>query len=94
MMAAMRYMVVERFKAGRAPDIYRRLVEKGRMMPESLHYVDSFISEDFSMCWQVMETDDFASFEQWMQHWRDVMDFQIVPVLSSADARKRALGSD
>ena len=90
----MRYMVIERFKPGRAADIYRRLAEKGRMMPDSLRYVDSFIAEDFVTCWQVMETDDFSSFEQWMQNWRDVMEFQIVPVLSSAEARKRALGAD
>lgn len=89
----MHYMVIERFKPGRVADIYRRLVERGRMMPESLRYVDSFISADLATCWQVMETDDYGSFESWMSNWRDVMDFEIVPVLSSAEARARALGS-
>jgi hypothetical protein len=87
-------MVIERFKPGRAADIYRRLAEKGRMMPATLHYVDSFITTDLSMCWQIMETDDKTDFEPWMNAWRDLMEFQIVPVESSSEARKRALGAD
>jgi Domain of unknown function (DUF3303) len=80
----MLYMVIERFKD--APAIYRRLREKGRMMPEGLSYVSSWIDLDFNVCWQLMQTEDFSLFEQWIGNWRDLMDFEIVPVRTSAEA--------
>jgi Domain of unknown function (DUF3303) len=80
----MLYMVIERFKD--APAIYARLREKGRMMPEGLSYVSSWIDSDFKTCWQLMQTDDFALFQQWIDNWRDLMDFEIVPVRTSAEA--------
>jgi hypothetical protein len=84
--AAMRnmlYMVVERFKD--APAIYRRLREKGRMMPEGLKYVSSWIDRDLKTCWQVMETEEFVLLERWIDNWKDLMDFEIVPVRTSAE---------
>ncbi len=83
---AMLYMVIERFKEGAAPEIYRRFREKGRMMPGGLEYVSSWIDLDFKICWQLMQTEDFALFEQWIANWRDLMDFEIVPVRTSAEA--------
>ncbi len=80
----MLYMVIERFK--NAPEIYRRLHDKGRMMPDGLNYVSSWIAHDLKTCWQIMETDDFALFDRWMDNWRDLMDFEIVPVRTSAEA--------
>jgi len=82
----MLYMVIERFKEGAAPEIYRRFGEKGRMMPEGLDYVSSWIDLDLKICWQLMQTADFALFDQWIDNWRDLMDFEIVPVRSSAEA--------
>jgi len=82
----MLYMVIERFK--NAPEIYRRLRDKGRMMPEGLNYVSSWIADDLKMCWQVMETDDFALFDRWIDIWRDVMDFEIVPVRTSVEVKE------
>lgn len=82
----MLYMVIERFKD--APAIYKRLEEKGRMMPEGLHYVSSWIDHDFKICWQLMKTEDFALFDQWIDNWRDLMDFEIVPVRTSAEVRE------
>jgi hypothetical protein len=82
----MLYMVIERFKEGAAPEIYRRFREKGRMMPAGLDYVSSWIDLDFKICWQLMQTENFALFEQWTTNWRDLMDFQIVPVRTSAEA--------
>jgi Protein of unknown function (DUF3303) len=79
----MLYMVIEHFK--NAPEIYRRLRDKGRMMPEGLHYVSSWIAKDLKTCWQVMETDDFALFDRWIDNWRDLVDFEIVPVRTSAE---------
>lgn len=87
----MRYMVVERFRPGKVGEIYRRFAEKGRMMPEGLHYVESWITDDLSMCYQLMETNDFALFAQWTRNWDDLADFEIVPVISSAQAREKVL---
>jgi hypothetical protein len=82
----MLYMVIERFKEGVAPEIYRRFRESGRMMPEGLEYISSWIDLDFQICWQLMRTEDFALFGQWIASWRDLIDFQIVPVRTSAEA--------
>lgn len=84
----MHYMVIERFTHGPEP-IYRRLAEKGRMMPDGLVYVSSWITDDLSTCYQVMETDDPAHFEDWIAHWSDLMEFEVRPVLSSAEVRAR-----
>ena len=82
----MLYMVIERFKEGAALEIYRRFREKGRMMPEGLEFISSWIDLDFKTCWQLMQTEDFALFDQWIANWRDLIDFQIVPVRTSAKA--------
>jgi hypothetical protein len=82
----MLYMVIERFKD--APAIYKRLAQKGRMMPEGLNYVSSWIDHSVNTCWQVMETEDFVVLERWIDNWKDLMDFEIVPVHTSADVRE------
>jgi hypothetical protein len=81
----MLYMVIERFNEGAAPEIYGRFREKGRMIPEGLKYLSSWISDDLKTCWQVMETDDFALFDCWIDNWRDLMQFEIVPVRTSTE---------
>jgi hypothetical protein len=82
----MLYMVIERFKKGAAPEIYRRFREKGRMMPNGLEYVSSWIDLDLKICFQLMQTEDFALFDPWMENWKDLMEFEIVPVRTSAEA--------
>jgi hypothetical protein len=82
----MLYMVIEQFKD--TPAIYQRFAEKGRLMPDGLNYVSSWIADDRKTCWQLMETHDFALFDQWTANWRDLMDFEIVPVRSSAEMRE------
>jgi len=79
----MHYMVIEQFKD--APAIYRRLSEKGRMMPEGLNYVSSWIDHNLKTCWQVTETEDFVLLERWIDNWKDLMDFKIIPVRTSAE---------
>jgi Protein of unknown function (DUF3303) len=83
---SMLYMVIEQFKDG--PAIYRRLDEKGRMMPEGLEYVSSWIDVDLKTCWQLMRTDDESLFRAWTKNWKDLIDFQIVPVRTSAEVRE------
>lgn len=80
-------MVIERCKGGAAPEIYRRFREKGRMMPEGLEYVSSWISDDLKTCWQVMQTDNREKFEQWTRNWDDLMEFEIVEVRTSGEMR-------
>ena len=82
------WMVVERFKGGDAVPVYRRFRETGRLAPDGLRYVASWVAHDFRVCWQVMEADDPALLEAWMERWRDLVDFEVVPVRSSADAAK------
>jgi hypothetical protein len=82
----MLYMVIERFKD--APAIYRRVREKGRMMPEGLEYVSSWVDRDLTTCWQVMRTDDESLFQRWIDNWKDLVDFEIVPVRTSTDVRE------
>jgi hypothetical protein len=82
----MLWMIVERFRSGDAVPVYRRFRERGRMAPAGLHYVNSWVTEDFSTCYQVMECDDRALIETWIENWRDLVDFEIYPVLPSAQA--------
>ncbi len=80
------WMIVERFRNGDALPVYRRFRERGRMAPLGLRYVASWVSEDFTTCYQVMEADDRALLDQWMANWNDLVDFEIVPVMTSAQA--------
>jgi hypothetical protein len=82
----MLYMVIEQFKD--APAIYKRLDEKGRMMPEGLKYVSSWIDHNLKTCWQVMETEDFVLLERWIDNWKDLMEFEIHAVHSSTEVRE------
>jgi hypothetical protein len=81
----MLYMVVEHFKKEAAPEIYRRFREKGRMMPDGLEYVSSWIAADLAICYQLMQTDDANLFPCWTDNWKDLMDFEIVPVRTSTE---------
>ena len=83
-------MVVEHFLQGPRP-VYERAAERGRMLPEGLHYVESWIDERLDRCFQLMETDDPRLFEEWTAAWADLAEFEIVPVLGSAEASQRAL---
>ena len=87
----MRYMVIETFRRGPRP-VYERARDRGRMLPEGLRYVESWVDEGLGRCFQLMETHDPALFETWAAEWDDLAEFEIVPVLASADAAARVLG--
>ena len=82
----MLYMVIERFKAGAAPEIYRRARDHGRMMPDGLEYVSSWVDLEFKTCYQLMRTEDASLFAVWTDAWKDLVEFEIAPVRTSAEA--------
>jgi Protein of unknown function (DUF3303) len=88
--ALVRYMVIETFTQGARP-VYERARDRGRMLPDGLRYIESWIEEGFGRCFQLMETDDPALFDRWTAQWDDLADFEIVPVMASAEAAGRAL---
>jgi hypothetical protein len=79
----MKYMIIETFKAGMADKIYGRFNEKGRMLPDEVHYLDSWLSTDRRKCFQLMEADRFELIEEWICKWDDLMEFEIVSVQDS-----------
>lgn len=81
----MQFMVVERLRNQDAKAIYRRLREQGRMMPEGLTFVSSFVAADFSRCFQLMECSDVALLQRWVAQWSDIMAFDIVPVVTGKE---------
>ena len=78
----MLYMVIEEFRDPRA--VYRRLRDKGRQEPRGVSYVDSWVTPDTTRCFQIMEADDRALLEEWMSQWRDLVEFEVVPIVASA----------
>ena len=79
----MLFMVIERFKNRDAKPVYRRVLEKGRLMPEGLIYRESWIEANFERCFQLMECDDVALLQEWILEWQDLTDFEIVAVAES-----------
>ena len=84
----MLYMVIERFHPGAAPEIYRRVRDRGRQLPDGLEYVDSWVDLDYARCFQLMRTADPSLFDAWCAAWRDLGDFEVVPVRTSAEAAR------
>ena len=84
------YMVIERFLHGPGP-VYARAAERGRMLPDGLHYVDSWIVDDepLDRCFQLMETDDPTLFDVWTERWADLVTFEVLPVIPSTEASAR-----
>ena len=82
----MLYMVIERFKNRDAKAVYRRFRDKGRLAPEGLVYVDSWVETNFDRCFQLMECQDVQLLRQWAAKWSDLVDFEFVPVRRSREA--------
>lgn len=85
----MQYMVIETFRNDDARPVYRRFRERGRLAPDGLRYVSSWVTDDFRRCYQVMECEDVALLNEWISHWRDLVDFEVIPVVTSAEAVER-----
>ena len=85
----MLYMVVEHFKNRDALPVYRRFRERGRLAPEGLIYLSSWVDERFHRCFQLMETDDRSLLDQWIAEWSDIVDFEVFPVMTSQEATRK-----
>jgi hypothetical protein len=82
----MQYVVIERFRGGDPVPVYRRFRDRGRMAPDGLRYVASWVTQDLSTCYQVMECDDRALLDEWLAHWSDIVAFEVHEVMTSAEA--------
>ena len=82
----MLFMVIETFRNQDAKAIYRRFRDKGRMMPDGLTFVSSYVAADLGRCFQLMETDDITLLQRWVAEWSDLMACEIVPVTPGKDA--------
>ena len=87
----MLYMIIEKFHAGRVGELYARFAEKGRMTPEGVTYINSWINEPVTVCYQLMESSSEEKLQEWISHWNDLADFEVVPVISSAEARAKVM---
>jgi hypothetical protein len=82
----MLFMIIERFKNNDPVPVYRRFRDQGRMMPPGLTYVSSWVTSDLTRCYQVMESPDPKLLEDWIARWADLVDFEVLPVMTSAEA--------
>ena len=84
-------MIVERFKNGDPLPIYRRFREQGRLAPEGLEYVSSWVDEKLEMCFQLMEASDISYVDEWIANWSDIVEFEVYPVITSKEAADKVL---
>jgi Domain of unknown function (DUF3303) len=83
------YMVVEHFKDKDAVTIYRRFRDRGRMAPEGLTYLSSWVDDKFERCYQLMATDDLGLLDKWMSNWSDLVTFEVHAVITSQEAAEK-----
>jgi uncharacterized protein DUF3303 len=82
----MLYMIIENFRGGDAVPVYRRFRDQGRLAPAGLSYVSSWVTDDFRRCYQVMECDQRSLLDEWIAQWADLVEFEVLPVMTSAEA--------
>jgi len=87
-------MIIERFHAGKEKAIYRRFAEKGRMLPEGVSYVNSWINESVTVCYQLMESESVEKLKEWIEKWKDLVEFEVVQVISSEQAKEKVFKNE
>ena len=83
----MLFLVIEQFKDNPPVAVYRRFRDDGRLMPPGLSYVSSWVTQDLGHCYQIMEADDRAPLDEWIGRWADLINFEVIPVMTSAEAQ-------
>lgn len=81
----MLFMIIETFRSGNAATIGERFRLKGRMLPEGVTYQASWMDRKRMRCFQIMEAPNLEAIEEWMKRWRDLVDFEVIPVETSAE---------
>lgn len=87
----MQFMIIERFKDGKIKALYERFDHLGRLLPEEVNYIDSWISQDLRCCYQLMEAPSEIKIKEWISRWDDLAEFTFTTVISSTEAKKRIL---
>ena len=82
----MQFVIIEKFRGGDPAPVYRRFRDRGRLAPDGLRYVASWVTEDLTRCYQVMECDDRRLLDEWIANWKDIVDFEVIPAMTSAEA--------
>lgn len=82
----MQFVIIEKFRGGDPVPVYRRFRDRGRLAPDGLRYVASWVTEDLTRCYQVMECDDRTLLDEWIANWKDIVDFEVIPAMTSAEA--------
>ena len=82
----MLFVIVESFRNGDPVPVYRRFRDRGRMAPDGLKYVASWVTQDLTRCYQIMECDDRRLLDEWLSKWTDIVDCEVIPAMTSAEA--------
>jgi len=83
------YMIIEKFYPDKIKLLYQRFEEQGRLLPNGVHYVNSWIDENVETCYQVMESESKERLLEWISNWDDVATFDVIPVISSIEAKRK-----
>lgn len=82
-------MIIEHFKNRDPVPVYRRFRDRGRLAPEELQYVSSWVDEKLERCFQLMEAPERKCLDEWVLNWNDLVEFEVYPVISSNEAAQR-----
>ena len=82
-------MIIEKFHPGKIRMIYQRFDEKGRLLPDGVSYINNWIKEDLSVCYQVMRSDSVEKIHEWISHWNDLADLEVIPVINSDEGKEK-----
>jgi uncharacterized protein DUF3303 len=83
----MLYLVIEEYRNGDPLPVYRRFRERGRLAPEGVRYVSSWVTADLARCYQIMECEDRRLLDEWIGRWQDLVTFEVIPVVTSSEAQ-------
>ena len=87
----MRYMIIETFEPENLNSVYERVRDEGRLMPDGLSYVESWVTDDLRRCFQIVDCDDESLIDEWIYNWDDLVEFEVIPIMSSSEASSRVL---
>ena len=82
-------MIIERFKDQDPIPVYRRFRDRGRLAPEGLQDISSWVDDKLETCFQIMETVDRKLLEEWISNWNDIVEFEVYPVITSSEATQQ-----